>query len=127
MQTSSSTLLCFIASLLPSNLRESLAYSMEFHSAKYLRLHLPSALAHTSQCNFYEAFLLEDNQARERNDIKTHRGVSQDSVHTPDTALLPASCSVQEGGDGYSTCRAWEQAKKWQYSPVAQASVTAPI
>lgn len=97
MQTSSSTLLCFTASLLPSNPRESLAYSMGFHSGRRLRLHLPSAVAHTSQHNLYAAFLLEVDQARKRKDITTHSGVSQVSVPTHDTALLPpAQCRKGE-------------------------------
>lgn len=84
MQTSSSTLLCFIASLLPSNPRESLAYSMGFHSA---RLHLPSALAPISQHNLYEAFLLEDNQARKKK--------TETSQPTAGLARIVSPCMTQ--------------------------------
>lgn len=117
MQTSSSTLLCFIASLLPSNLRESLAYSMGFHSAKHLRL----PPAHTSQHNLYDAFLLEDNQVRERNGIKTHRGLARImSPHlTQHCCLPPVQC---RRGRWLQHLQGLAEGKKWQYSPVALAS-----
>lgn len=87
--------------------------------SKHLSLGLPlSALTHASQCNVCEAFLVKENEVRERNHATTHGRVGQNNVPTCNTALLPASVLWAPGRvrwwtTGYSpcTCRAWKQAR----------------